>query len=107
MEIISLEKDYKILEIDYETQQKSSGWTMVAFREYMRLRECKVREIQDKRREMEDKRKEIMEETIRKGFEVKERNDTQRRSPNIGGEEKWELFQMEPFKIKRSWETLS
>ena len=71
MEILSLENDYKILEMDYETQQESSGWTMVAFREYMKLRECKLREIQDKRREMEDKRRDFMEETIRKDVEVK------------------------------------
>ena len=45
---------------------------------------------------MEDKRREIMEETIRKDyFEVKERNDTQRRSANISGEERWELFESE------------
>ena len=30
---------------DYETQQESSGWTIVAFCEYMKLRECKLREI--------------------------------------------------------------
>ena len=97
MEIQCLENDYKIMEIDYETQQESSGWTMVAFREYMKLRECKLREIQDKRREMQDKEREIMEETIRKEFEVKERNDTQHKSPNIdiGGEERWELFENE------------
>jgi len=33
-----------------------------------------------------------MEETIRRDFEVWERNDTQHRSRNIGGEERWELF---------------
>ena len=95
MELQCLEKDYKILEIDYETQQESSDWTTVAFREYMKLRECKLREMQDKRREMQDKEREIMEETIRTDFEVKERNDTQHRSPNIGGEERWELFESE------------
>ena len=36
-----------------------------------------------------------MEETIRKDFEVKERNDTQHRSPNTGGEERWGLFESE------------
>ena len=102
MEIISLEKDVKILKIDYETQQESPGWTMVAFREYMKLRECKLREIQDKRREIQDKEREIMEETTRKDFEVKERNDTQHRSPNIGGEERWELFENENMEYRNS-----
>ena len=86
MELQCLEKDYKILEIDFETQQGRSGWTMVAFRDYVTLRVCKLREIQDKRRE-------IMEETIRKDVEVQERNDTRHRSPNIVGEERWELFE--------------
>ena len=45
-----------------------------------------AREMQEKLREMQDKRREIIEETIRRDFEEKERNDTQHRSPNIGGE---------------------
>ena len=35
------------------------------------------------------------QETIRTDFEVKERNDNQHSSPNIGGEERWELFESE------------
>ena len=50
---------------------------------------------EDKRREIQDKRREIMEETIRRDFEVQERIDTRHRSPNIGGEERWELFESE------------
>ena len=47
---------------------------MVDFREYMQLRERKRREMQEKLREMQDKRREIIEETIRRDFEEKERN---------------------------------
>ena len=36
-----------------------------------------------------------MEDTIRRDFEEKECNDTQHRSPNIGGEGRWELFESE------------
>ena len=56
------------------------------FREYMQLRERKRREMQEKLREMQDKRREIIEDTIRRNFEEKKRNDTQHTSPNIGGE---------------------
>ena len=61
MDIQSLERDYRILEIDYKIQRASSAWGMVDFREYMQLRERK-------RREMQDKRREIIEETIRRDF---------------------------------------
>ena len=107
MAIQILERDYRILEIDYKIQRESSGWGMVDFREYMQLRERKRRETQDKLREMQDKlremqenlremqenlremqdkRREIIEETTRRDFEEKERIDTQHKSPNIGGE---------------------
>ena len=35
MEIQSLERDYRILEIHYKIQRASSGWGMVDFREFM------------------------------------------------------------------------
>jgi len=50
VEIQNQERDYKILEIDYiimdidyQILRVSSGWFMIDFREYMRLRECKLR----------------------------------------------------------------
>ena len=100
MEIQSLERDYKILEIDYKIQRASSGWGMVDFREYMQLREHKRREMQEKLREMQDKRREIIEETIRRDFEEKERNDTQHRSPNIGGEGRQGSYESETMAYK-------
>ena len=50
MEIQSLERDFRILEIDYKIQRESSGWGMVDFREYIQLRERKKRGMQEKRR---------------------------------------------------------
>ena len=93
MEIQSLERDYRILEIDYKIQRESSGWGMVDFREYMQWRECK-------RREMQEKRRVIIEETIRRDFEEKERNDTQHRSPNIGGEGRQGSYESEKIAYK-------
>ena len=40
-----LERDYIILEIYYKLQRESSGWVKVDFREYMKLRGCKLREM--------------------------------------------------------------
>ena len=94
MEIQSMERDYRILETDYKIQRASSGWRMVDFREYMQLRERKRRETQDKRRE-------IIEETIRRDCEEKERNDTQHRSPNIGGEGRQGSYESEKKAYKK------
>jgi len=44
---------------------------------------------------MQNKRREIMEETIRSDVELKERNDTQHRSQNIGGQERWAYCESE------------
>ena len=67
---------------------------MVDFREYMQFRERKRRETQDKLRE-------IIEETIRRDCEEKERNDTQHRSPNIGGEGRQGSYESEKKAYKK------
>ena len=73
---------------------------MVDFREDIQLREGKRRDMQEKLREIQDKRREIIEETIRRDFEEKERNDTQHRSPNLGGEGRQGSYESEKMAYK-------
>jgi hypothetical protein len=56
--------------------------------------------MQEKLREMQDKRRQIIEETIRRDFEEKERNDTQHRSQNIGDEGRQGSYESEKMAYK-------
>ena len=57
--------------------------------------------MQEKLREMQDKRRQIIEETIRRDFEEKERNDTQHRSPNICAEGRQGSYEGEKMAYKK------